>query len=115
MKISLDTSIIVEIERSNEEIIEFIEHLLERHEIFISVVVLSESFTGTYLREDYEKATKKAKGLFTKFEIVPLNRDIAEIIGKLNAFLIANGSIIFTKWAIIYSQRTISILSRFSS
>lgn len=94
MKISLDTSIIVEIERSNEEIIEFIEHLLERHEIFISVIVLSEIFTGTYLREDYEKATKKAKGLFTKFEIVPLNRDIAEIIGKLNAVLIATGSII---------------------
>ncbi|MGB7002654.1 MAG: type II toxin-antitoxin system VapC family toxin [Halobacteriota archaeon] len=94
MKISLDTSIIVEIERRNEKIIEFIENLLERHEIFISVVVPSEVFTGTYLRIDYEKATQKAKRLFLKFEIVPLNMEIAEIIGKINAFLIANGSII---------------------
>jgi predicted nucleic acid-binding protein len=94
MKISLDTSIIVEIERRNEKIIEFIENLLERHEIFISVVVLSEIFTGTYLRIDYEKATQKAKELFSKFEIIPLNMEIAEIIGQISAFLITNGSII---------------------
>lgn len=53
MRISLDTSIIVEIERKNEKIIDFIENLLEMYEIFISVVVLSEVFTGTYLRVDY--------------------------------------------------------------
>jgi predicted nucleic acid-binding protein len=94
MKISLDTSIIVEIERRNEKIIEFIENLLEKHEIFISVVVLSEIFTGTYLRIDYEKATQKAKELFSKFEIIPLNMEIAEIIGQISAFLITNGSII---------------------
>ena len=94
MKISLDTSIIVEIERRNEKIIEFIENPLERHEIFISVVVLSEIFTGTYLRIDYVKATQKAKGLFSKFEIIPLNMEIADIIGQISAFLITNGSII---------------------
>ena len=94
MKISLDTSIIVEIERKNEEIIEIIEKLMKKHEIFISTVVLSEIFTGTYLREDYEKATKKARGLFSKFGIIPLNTEIAEIIGQINAFLIADGSVI---------------------
>ncbi|MCZ7404498.1 MAG: hypothetical protein O8C67_06155, partial [Candidatus Methanoperedens sp.] len=46
---------------------------------------------GTYLRTDYKKATKKAKELFTCFHIVPLDMEIAEIIGKLNAYLIANG------------------------
>ena len=66
MRISLDTSIIVEIERKNEKIIEVIEKLMKKHEIFISAVVSSEIFTGTYLREDYEKATKKAKKLFLK-------------------------------------------------
>mgnify|MGYP000259227157 CR=1 FL=1 len=94
MKISLDTSIIVEIERKNDEIIEIIEKLMKKHEIFISAVVMSEIFTGTYLREDYEKATKKAKGLFSKFGIIPLNTEIAEIIGQINAFLIADGSVI---------------------
>ena len=94
MKISLDTSLIVEIERKNEKVIEFIENLLEKHEIFICVVVLSEIFTGTYLRIDYEKATQRAKGLFSKFEIIPLNMEIAEIIGQISAFLITKGSII---------------------
>lgn len=66
MKVSLDTSIVVEIERRNEGIIDIIEKLMKKHEIFISAIVSSEIFTGTYLREDYEKATKKAKELFLK-------------------------------------------------
>jgi predicted nucleic acid-binding protein len=94
MKVSLDTSIVVEIERRNEGIIEIIEELMKKHEIFISAVVQSEIFTGTYLRDDYEKATQKAKGLFSKFETIPLNTEIAEIIGQINAFLIADGSVI---------------------
>ena len=51
MKISLDTSIIVEIERENEKMIEFVENLLKRHELFISVVVSSEIFTGTLVMQ----------------------------------------------------------------
>jgi len=94
MKVSLDTSIVVEIERRDEGIIEIIEELMKKHEIFISAVVQSEIFTGTYLRDDYEKATQKAKGLFSKFETIPLNTEIAEIIGQINAFLIADGSVI---------------------
>nr|CBH37997.1 conserved hypothetical protein, PIN domain containing [uncultured archaeon]CBH38512.1 conserved hypothetical protein, PIN domain containing [uncultured archaeon] len=94
MKVSLDTSIVVEIERRDEGIIAIIEELMKKHEIFISAVVSSEIFTGTYLRDDYEKATQKAKGLFSKFETIPLNTEIAEIIGQINAFLIADGSVI---------------------
>ncbi len=94
MKVSLDTSIVIEIERKKEETIELIEKLLKTHEIFISAVVQSEIFTGTYLRKDYKKATQKAKRLFSNFEIVPLNTEIAEIMGQINAFLITNGSII---------------------
>ena len=94
MKISLDTSIIVEIERRKEKTVELIENLLILHKIFISAVVPSEIFTGTYLREDYMRATQKAKRLFSTFEIIPLNTEIAEIIGRINAFLIADGSVI---------------------
>ncbi len=64
----------------------------DNNHIFISPVVLSEVFTGTYLRTDYKKALKKAKELFSLFEIVPLDAQIAEIIGEINAYLIANGS-----------------------
>jgi len=98
MKISLDTSIIVEIERRKEKTVELIENLLILHKIFISAVVPSEIFTGTYLREDYMRATQKAKRLFSTFEIIPLNTEIAEIIGRINAFLIADGSVIVIEY-----------------
>jgi predicted nucleic acid-binding protein len=75
-----------------EETAGLLEHLIEKNNsILISALVASEIFTGTYIRTDYKKATKKAKELFTCFQIVPLDMEIAEIIGKLNAYQIANG------------------------
>ncbi len=92
MKIFIDTSVIVDIERGKEETAGLLESLIEKNNsVLISAVVASEIFTGTYLRTDYKKAAKKAKELFTCFHIVPLDMEIAEIIGKLNAYLIANG------------------------
>ena len=92
MKIFIDTSIVVDIERGNEETAELLERLIEKNNsVFISAVVASEIFTGTYLRDDYKKATKKAKELLSCFQIVSLDMEIAEIIGKLNAYLTANG------------------------
>lgn len=93
MRVSLDTSIIIDIERGNQEVIKLLDELVldDANYVFISSVVLSEIFTGTYLREDYKKAVKKAKELFSLFEVVPLDAGIAEIIGEINAYLIANG------------------------
>ena len=92
MKLSLDTSIIIEVERQRRETLALIENLLKEHEIFISAVVPSEIFTGTYLREDYKKATLKAKRLFANFEVVPLNEEIAD--SQINALLITDGAVI---------------------
>jgi len=93
VRVSLDTSIIIDIERGKREVIKLLDDLTfaDDNHIFISSVVLSEVFTGTYLREDYKKAVKKAKELFSLFEIVPLDAEIAEVIGEINAYLIANG------------------------
>ena len=92
MKIFIDTSVIIDIERGNEETTALLDYLIaNKHSILISSVVASEIFTGTYLRKDYKKATKKAKELFSCFEVIPLDVECAEIIGKLNAFLIAKG------------------------
>ncbi|MEE8402940.1 MAG: type II toxin-antitoxin system VapC family toxin [Candidatus Hydrothermarchaeaceae archaeon] len=93
MRVSLDTSIIINIERGNQEVIKLLDELVldDANYVFISSVVLSEIFTGTYLRADYKKAVKKAKELFSLFEVVPLDAEIAEIIGEINAYLIANG------------------------
>ncbi len=89
----MDTSIIIDIERGNQEVIKLLDGLIldDDNYVFISSVVLSEIFTGTYLREDYKKAVKKAKELFSLFEVIPLDTGIAEIIGEINAYLIANG------------------------
>lgn len=93
MRISLDTSVIVDIERGKREVIKLLDELAfdDDNHIFISPLVLSEVFTCTYLRADYKKALKKAKELFSLFEIVSLDAQIAEIIGEINAYLIANG------------------------
>ncbi len=92
MKIFIDTSIVVDIERGNEETGNLLQHLIStNNSVLISTVVASEIFTGTYLRQDYKKATKKAKELFSCFNIVPLDMEIAEITGKISAYLIVNG------------------------
>ncbi len=92
MKIFMDTSIVVDIEREIEETVNLIQHLISTNNaVLISAVVASEIFTGTYLRQDYKKATGKAKELFSCFQIIPLDMDIAETTGKISAFLITNG------------------------
>ncbi|MEE8358925.1 MAG: type II toxin-antitoxin system VapC family toxin [Candidatus Hydrothermarchaeales archaeon] len=92
MKLSLDTTILVDLDRKDKTTIEVLKTLLsEGHDIFISTVVPSEIFTGAYLREDYKTATAKVRRLITRFEIVPLNAAIAETIGQINAYLIING------------------------
>ncbi|MFQ6137012.1 MAG: type II toxin-antitoxin system VapC family toxin [Candidatus Hydrothermarchaeales archaeon] len=92
MKLSLDTTILVDLDRKDEDTTEVLKALLsEGHEIFMSAVVPSEIFTGAYLREDYRAAVAKVKRLLSRFEIVPLNTAIAETIGQINAYLIING------------------------
>ena len=92
MKIFIETSIVVDIERGNEETDNLLQHLIStNNSVFISTVAASEVFTGTYLRQDYKKATKKAKELFSCFNIVPLDMEIAEITGKISAYLVTNG------------------------
>ncbi len=92
MKIFIDTSIVVDIEREIEDTVNLLQHLiLTNHTVLMSTVVASEIFTGTYLRQDYKKATSKAKELFSCFQIIPLDMDIAETTGKISAYLIVNG------------------------
>ncbi len=92
MKIFIDTSIVVDIEREIEETVNLLQHLIStNHTVLMSTVVASEIFTGTYLREDYKKATGKAKELFSCFQIIPYDMDIAEATGKIGAYLITSG------------------------
>jgi|Deesub1362A_J573_1020465.scaffolds.fasta_scaffold00054_151 predicted nucleic acid-binding protein len=86
MKISLDTSVIVDLERGKLSL-----RQLDKYDVFISSVVAAEIFTGTHLRRDSKKVTSKARNLLSLFEVVPFDFRIAEIAGRINAYLISNG------------------------
>lgn len=92
MKILLDTSVIVEIDRKNKLMIELIKGLIDKNaDISISTVTLSEILTGCYLREDYENALSEAKRVLSQFLWIVLDSDIAEMTGRFMAYLIKKG------------------------
>lgn len=91
MKVFLDTSVLVDVDRGNEKVIEVCRKLTTEHEALISTVTVSEILTGSYLRKDYVKAVSKAKRVLGQFSWVSLNGAIAEKIAQLNAYLITEG------------------------
>lgn len=95
MKIVLDTSSVVEIERKNKLMIEIVKLLVENDaDLSISVVTLSEILTGCHLREDYEKASTEAKRVLSQFLWVDMDSGIAEKTAEFLAHLIKKGRII---------------------
>ncbi len=91
MKIIIDTTVLVEIDRGNQDIIAMMKLLVKRHELYLSVITVSEILTGAYLRKDHDLAAVKAKLLMGQMEWVDVDPLIAEKAGEINAFLIING------------------------
>ncbi len=91
MKILVDTSIIVDMDRGKKEIIELCRKLVSEHEALLSTVTVSEILTGSYLRKDYSNAVKKAEALLGQFSWIPLDGQVALIIAQINSFLITEG------------------------
>jgi predicted nucleic acid-binding protein len=87
----VDTSIIVDIDRGKQDVIELCKQLTSTNSAFISTVSVSEILTGSHLRRDYGVAIKKAEKVLSQFHWVPLNGEIAKLIAELNAYLIAKG------------------------
>ena len=87
----VDTSIIVDIDRGKENVIELCKRLTSTNSAFISTVSVSEILTGSYLRKDYKTAIKKAEKVLSQFRWVPLNGEAANIVAELNAYLISKG------------------------
>jgi len=95
MKIVLDTSVIVEIDRKNEEVIRLIKKLIDLdHNILISTITISEILTGSYLRKDFKKSVSEAKRILGQFLWIELNSEIAEKTAQYLAYLITSGKII---------------------
>ena len=87
----VDTSIIVDVDRGKEDVIELCKRLTTTNSAFISTVSISEILTGSYLRKDYKTAIKKAEKVLGQFRWVPLNGEAAKLVAELNAYLISKG------------------------
>ncbi|MGD0643609.1 MAG: type II toxin-antitoxin system VapC family toxin [Candidatus Bathyarchaeia archaeon] len=87
----VDTSIIVDVDRGKEEVIELCKRLCSTDSALISTVSVSEILTGAYLRKDYKAAVKKAEKVLNQFRWVTLNGEVAKLVAELNAYLISKG------------------------
>lgn len=89
MKLLFDSSIIVEIDRQNEQVVTLLKNLVEnKHELIISTITVSEILTGSYLRKDSEEAVIKAKEVLNQFNWKDFDNECAENSAKLFSFLI---------------------------
>jgi len=87
----VDTSIIVDVDRGKQDVIELCKQLTSTNNAYISTVSVSEILTGTYLRKDYKTAVKKAEKVLSQFRWVSLNGETAKLIAELTAYLIIKG------------------------
>ena len=87
----VDTSIIVDVDRGREDVMELCKQLTSTDSAFISTVSVSEILTGSYLRKDYAAAVNKAEKVLSQFRWVPLNGEVAKVVAQLNAYLMAKG------------------------
>ena len=78
MQLILDTSIIIEIERKNQEIIDKVEELKENYPAhpLISFITYSEFLEGIY--EKSEKNQQKAKRFIELFEVIQTTKKTAD-------------------------------------
>jgi predicted nucleic acid-binding protein len=87
----VDTSIIVDVDRGKQDVIELCKQLTRTNSAYISTVSVSEILTGSYLRRDYKTAVNKAEKVLSQFQWVPLDGEVAKIVAELNAYLISQG------------------------
>ena len=95
MNVILDTSVIVEIDRKNKEVINILKKLIDDdHRILVSTISVSEILTGSYLRKDYKSSVLEAKRILGQFLWIDLDARIAEKTAQYLAYLIAEGDVI---------------------
>jgi len=87
----VDTSIIVDVDRGKQDVIDLCRQLTATDSASISTVSVSEILTGSFLRKDYKVAVRKAEKVLRQFRWVSLNGDAAKLIAELNAYLISKG------------------------
>lgn len=88
MRILLDTSILVEVDRHNEDVIHLLQKLVGKgDELIISTVTVAEILTGSYLRRDTKIAVLKAKDVLNQCTWKEVDGATAEITAQLYSSL----------------------------
>ncbi len=89
MKILVDTSAIVEIDRQKETTVDLFKKLTESDtQLLISTITVSEILTGSYLRTDFKAAVITSKEILSQFLWLPMDGQIAEKTAQLLAYLL---------------------------
>lgn len=88
MKILLDTSILVEVDRENKNIIQLLQRIVEDgNELIISTITVAEILTGSYLHYDPKIALAKAKEVLNQCTWKEIDGETAEITAQLYSHL----------------------------
>lgn len=89
MRIVIDSNVIIELEKRNQQAIELMTELVKNNEeLLISTVVLSEVLVGPYFSDDFKEAMAEIKLITSQFTQVDLSPEIAEKIAACWAYLI---------------------------
>ena len=89
MRLLLDTSVIIELERLNEPATSLIKKFMEKKDdIYVSVITVAEIQTGAHLQKDSKKALLGAKEMLGQFVWKNVDGETAEHTATLYAYLI---------------------------
>ncbi len=88
MRVLVDTSVIVEIDRQKQETVSLLKRLAAKSELLVSTVTVSEILTGSYLRRDVTASVVTAKEILNQFRWIDLDGAVAEKTGQLLAYLL---------------------------
>jgi predicted nucleic acid-binding protein len=95
MKIMVDTSIIVEIDRQNRNVVEILRDLIRKNfDLVISIITVSEILAGSYLNKDPRKSVIRGKEVLNQFEWIEFDGEVAEKTGEMTAHLISKGKMV---------------------
>jgi predicted nucleic acid-binding protein len=88
MKLFFDSSVIVEIDRGNDEARKLMKRLVrDEHELLISSVTVAEIMTGAYRKGK----TKEARKVLGQFQWIEMNGKVADRAGEMMAQLYGDG------------------------
>ena len=88
MKILLDTSVIVEIDRGNEKVVRLLKRLREQEEdLLVNSITVTETLLGPFLCRNVKEATFKVKEILEQFIRKDIDGETAETAATLFAYL----------------------------